>query len=206
VKIEAGVLQDFVRDIFIGAEVLGGRGGADRQVSRLGEPLGTRQPWRGACARYVHSKLDGNIHGDQKVDLLVGHAGSSRSSTARPAMTDGDAAGGADRHRQVQCSRDCRRWPCVNAGHLGRVGDWAEMASAAKLVSQFISSTPPAASWSRPMAGSNVGSPPRPIASAFRARARTRSFRFRDVGRGRRQGDGGEPGRQADPGRRAHHG
>ena len=57
-----------------------------------------------------------------------------------------------------------------NAGHIGRVGDWAEMAAAEGLVS-MTSSMPRVRSWSRPMAASRSGCRPRPIASAFRASA-----------------------------------
>jgi len=55
-----------------------------------------------------------------------------------------------------------------NAGHIGRVGDWAEMA-AAKDWCRFTSSMPQARCWWRPMVASSGGCRRRPIASAFRA-------------------------------------
>ena len=48
---------------------------------------------------------------------------------------DRDAAGRPDRHRQVPAARRSPRSTLRNAGHIGRVGDWAEMAAAAGLVS-----------------------------------------------------------------------
>jgi len=40
-----------------------------------------------------------------------------------------------DRHRKMQGIGPCRGWRCAIAGHIGRVGDWAEMAAAEGLVS-----------------------------------------------------------------------
>ena len=60
-----------------------------------------------------------------------------------------------------------------NAGHIGRVGDWAEMAAEARASSPCISSTLPAACWWRPSAAPSAGCRPRRSASACRGPGQT---------------------------------
>ena len=83
-----------------------------------------------------------------------------------------------------------------NAGHIGRVGDWAEMAAAEGLVSvHFVNA-----------AGSLLVAPLRRRSEATLDRALLRRHsapgagpdraRFRHLDRGRRQGAGGKPRRQ----------
>jgi hydroxycarboxylate dehydrogenase B len=61
-----------------------------------------------------------------------------------------------------------------NAGHIGRVGDWAEMAAAEGLVSvHFVNAA--GSVLVAPYGASSVGCRRRPIASAFRARGSGRS-------------------------------
>jgi hydroxycarboxylate dehydrogenase B len=134
VKIDAAVLQDFVRDIFVGA-------GCSREESgRIAKYLvganlaGHDSHGVARVPRYVRSKLDGNIHADQKVDVLI--------DTPVLAVVDGKAGYGQTVTPQaVEIGiAKCRAMGLSavalrNAGHLGRVGDWAEMAAEAGLIS-----------------------------------------------------------------------
>jgi uncharacterized oxidoreductase len=71
VKIEAPVLQDFVRDVFVGA------GCSDAEGDRIAQSLvsanlvGHDSHGVVRVPRYVQAKLDGIVHGDQKIELKV---------------------------------------------------------------------------------------------------------------------------------------
>ena len=87
-----------------------------------------------------------------------------------------------------------------NAGHIGRVGDWAEMAAAEGLISvHFVNAA--GSLLVAPFGGVEKRLRPRPIASAFRARARIRSCSISHLDRRRRQGAGRKPRRQDPQGR-----
>jgi hydroxycarboxylate dehydrogenase B len=134
VHIEAGVLRQFVGEIFIGA-------GCSRQESaRIAKYLvsanlvGHDSHGVIRVPRYVRSKLEGDIHSDVQVDVLA--------DTPVLALVDGKrgygqtvtpqaVAIGIEKCKQMGISAVALR----NAGHLGRVGDWAEMAAEAGLVS-----------------------------------------------------------------------
>ena len=62
-----------------------------------------------------------------------------------------------------------------NAGHIGRVGDWAEMAAAEGLVSVHFVNAAGSLLVAPYRRRRRSGCRPRPIASAFRARGRIRS-------------------------------
>jgi uncharacterized oxidoreductase len=133
-NIQAGVLQDFVRDIFLGA-------GCSREESaRIARYLVsanlTGHDSHGVVRvpRYVRSKLEGNLRSDVEVEVLA--------ETPVLAVVDGKSGYGQTVTPQaVEIGiRKCREMGLAavalrNAGHLGRVGDWAEMAAEAGLVS-----------------------------------------------------------------------
>ena len=122
---------------------------------------------------YIRWKKKGSVVPDQTVEVVV--------DTPSLAVVDGKFGYGQTVTPQaVQIGIDkCKKAGLSavalrNAGHIGRVGDWAEMAAAEGLVSvHFVNAA--GSCWWRPMAASSGGCRPRPIASAFRARGRIRS-------------------------------
>jgi uncharacterized oxidoreductase len=133
-KIEAEVLQDFVSDIFVGAGCSAAEGGRVAKYLVSANLVGHDS--HGVCRvpRYVMSKLDGNIVADQKVELLV--------DTPVLAVVDGKTGYGqtvVPQAIEIGIAK-CRQMGVAaialrNAGHIGRVGDWAELAAEAGLVS-----------------------------------------------------------------------
>jgi hydroxycarboxylate dehydrogenase B len=134
VTIKAGALADFVRDIFIKAGCSEGEG------ERIGRYLvganlaGHDSHGVARVPRYLQYKRDGAVFADRKVEI--------KTETPVLAVVDGRHGFGQTVAPQaVQIGIDkCKAMGLSmvalrNAGHIGRVGDWAEMAAAAGLVS-----------------------------------------------------------------------
>ncbi|MSP47876.1 MAG: malate/lactate/ureidoglycolate dehydrogenase [Alphaproteobacteria bacterium] len=134
VTLKASALQDFVGDIFIKA------GCSPEEGRRIGRYLVaanlTGHDSHGVVRvpRYVQMKNDGLIRADQEVEVVVdtpvlavvdGRYGFGQTAAPQAVQI------GIDKCRQMGLSAVALR----NAGHIGRVGDWAEMAAAAGLVS-----------------------------------------------------------------------
>ena len=84
--------------------------------------------------RYATQKELGTVVADVTVEVVDRHAGDRRGRRQVRLRPDGDAAGrriGIDKCRKNGLAAVTLR----NAGHVGRVGDWAEMAAEAGLVS-----------------------------------------------------------------------
>ena len=122
---------------------------------------------------YIRWKKMGSVVPDQTVDLVV--------DTPSLAVVDGKFGYGQTVTPQAvrigieKCKKAGLAAVALrNAGHIGRVGDWAEMAAAEGLVSvHFVNAA--GSLLVAPYGGVRSGCRPRPIASAFRARARIRS-------------------------------
>ncbi len=134
VKLSAAALQDFVGDIFIAAGCSADEG---RRVARLLVAANlTGHDSHGVIRvpRYVQMKQDGAIYPDRTVAVLV--------DTPVLAVVDGQYGFGqtvAMQAVEIGIAK-CRAMGLAavalrNAGHIGRVGDWAEMATDAGLVS-----------------------------------------------------------------------
>jgi uncharacterized oxidoreductase len=134
VTIRAERLEALVRDIF------GATGSSAAEAERVGRYLVTANltghDSHGVVRvpRYVQNRRDGTTLADQKVDVVV--------ETPVLAVVDGKYGFGQTVAPQaVQIGIDkCRAMGLSmvglrNAAHIGRVGDWAEMAAAAGLVS-----------------------------------------------------------------------
>jgi hydroxycarboxylate dehydrogenase B len=141
VKIEADVLRDFVGEIFVGA------GCSTEEGARIAKYLvnanlaGHDSHGVVRVPRYVTSKLEGTVKGDVKVDLVV--------DTPVIAVVDGKYGYGQTVTPQaVQIGIDKAKKNGLaavalrNAGHIGRIGDWAEMAGEAGLVSIHFVNVP----------------------------------------------------------------
>ena len=195
VTVKAGALADLVRDIFAKA------GCSAAEAERIGKYLVsanlTGHDSHGVVRvpRYVHWKKDGTVIADREVKIVT--------ETPVLAVVDGlhgfgqtvapqAVAIGIDKCRKNGLSMVALR----NAGHIGRVGDWAEMAAEAGLVSvHFVNA-------SGSVLVAPFGGTERRLSTApfVRRRAAPRPDahhpRFRHLHRRRRQGAGGEPGRQ----------
>jgi uncharacterized oxidoreductase len=136
-RIKAEVLTDFVRDIFIAA------GCSQEESARIGKSLvaanlaGHDSHGVQRVPRYVQWKQSGMLHPDQKVEVVV--------DTPVIAIIDGRFGFGQTVAPQaVQIGIDkCKAMGLSaiglrNSGHIGRVGDWAEMAAEQGLVSIFF--------------------------------------------------------------------
>jgi uncharacterized oxidoreductase len=134
VMLKASALEEFVRDIFVKA------GCSPAEGARVGRYLVaanlTGHDSHGVVRvpRYVQMKNDGLITADQKIAievetpvLAVVDARYGFGQTAAPQAVQL----GIDKCRKNGLSAIALR----NAGHIGRVGDWAEMAAEAGLVS-----------------------------------------------------------------------
>jgi uncharacterized oxidoreductase len=139
--IEAPVLQDFVRDIFVGAGCSGGEGERIAKYLVSANLVGHDSHGVVRVPRYVNAKLDGRVIGDQKVVLLV--------DTPVLAVVDGKFGYGQTVTPQAveigiaKCKAMGLSLVALrNAGHIGRVGDWAEMAAQAGLVSVHFVNVP----------------------------------------------------------------
>ena len=140
-KIEAAALQDFVRDIFVGA------GCSEAEGRRIAKSLvsanlvGHDSHGVVRVPRYVNSKLDGIVQGDVDVDVLV--------DTPVIAVVDGKFGYGQTVAPQAveigiaKCKKNGLSLVALrNAGHIGRIGDFAEMAAAQGLVSVHFVNVP----------------------------------------------------------------
>ena len=136
VTIKAKALEAFVADIFASAGCSADEGEPHRPLPGERQPLGPRQPWRRARAALCHAEEERHgVVADVTVEVVV--------DTPVIAVVDGKYGFGqtvtpqavAHRHRQVQGNNGLSAVTLRNAGHVGRVGDWAEMAAEAGLVS-----------------------------------------------------------------------
>jgi uncharacterized oxidoreductase len=128
-KIQAQALRDLVRDIFTAAGELAGGRRARRQVSGRRHLAGHDSHGVARVLRYVQLKRDGLIHADQKVAIAI--------DTPVLAVVDGQYGFGQTVAPQAveigmaKCKANGLAAVALrNAGHIGRVGDWAEMAAA----------------------------------------------------------------------------
>jgi LDH2 family malate/lactate/ureidoglycolate dehydrogenase len=122
--------------------------------------------------RYATQKKNGTVVADVTVEVVVdtpviavidGKYGFGQTVTPQAVRI------GIDKCRKNGLSAVTLR----NAGHVGRVGDWAEMAAAEGLVSvHFVNAS--GSVLVAPSAASTGASRPRPIASASRGPARIR--------------------------------
>ena len=134
VTINAGPLADLVGDIFAKA------GCSAEESKRIGKYLvsanltGHDSHGVARVPRYVQWKREGVVHADRKAKIVT--------ETPVLAVVDGlhgfgqtvapqAVAIGIDKCKAMGLSMVALK----NAGHIGRVGDWAEMAAAAGLVS-----------------------------------------------------------------------
>lgn len=140
-NIQSGVLQDFVRDIFVGA------GCSNEESARIAKYLvsanlvGHDSHGVVRVPRYVQSKKEGKVVADQKVEVVVdtpvlavvdGRFGYGQTVTPQA------VAIGVEKCRAMGLSMIALR----NAGHIGRVGDWAELAAEAGFVSVHFVNVP----------------------------------------------------------------
>jgi hydroxycarboxylate dehydrogenase B len=140
-KIEAGVLQDFVRDIFVGAGCSSAEGERIAAALVSANLVGHDSHGVVRVPRYVGGKLDGRVKGDQTVDVVVdtpvlavvdGKFGFGQ--TVAPQAVDI----GVEKCRKMGLSAVALR----NAGHIGRIGDYAEIAAQAGFVSVHFVNVP----------------------------------------------------------------
>src|SRR5712691_9174144 len=172
VTLKAKALEAFVADIFASAGCSKDEGGRIGRYLVSANLSGHDSHGVVRVPRYAAQKQNGTVVADVTVDVLV--------DTPVIAVVDGKYGFGQSVTPQaVQIGiAKCRNnglsaVTLRNAGHVGRVGDWAEMAAEAGLVS-ILSSMPRAACWWRPMAACSGASRRRPIAWACRCRATTR--------------------------------
>jgi uncharacterized oxidoreductase len=134
IRISAEALRDFVRDIFIAAGC--SRAEALRiAASLVGANLAGHDSHGVArVPRYVQWKRDGHIHADRTVTRVV--------DTPALAVLDGAFGFGQTTAPQAVTIgiEKCRAAGIAavglrNSGHVGRVGEWAEMAAAAGVIS-----------------------------------------------------------------------
>ncbi|HET9904841.1 MAG TPA: malate/lactate/ureidoglycolate dehydrogenase [Xanthobacteraceae bacterium] len=140
-KIEAGVLQDFVGQVFTAA------GCSAQESARVAASLvkanlvGHDSHGVVRVPRYVQGKLDGKVKPDQKVAVLT--------ETPVLAVVDGRHGFGQTVAPQAVAIgiAKCKAMGLSlvalrNAGHIGRVGDYAELAAAEGLVSVHFVNVP----------------------------------------------------------------
>jgi uncharacterized oxidoreductase len=134
ITIAPAALQDFVRDIFLAA------GCSAAEGARIGRYLvnanlaGHDSHGVARVPRYVERLHEGLIRADQTIEVVV--------DTPVMAVVDGNYGFGqtvAPQAVEVGIEK-CRAGGLSavalrNAGHIGRVGEWAEMAAAAELLS-----------------------------------------------------------------------
>jgi len=134
VTIKAGPLAELVRDVFLRA------GCSAAEAERIGKYLvsanltGHDSHGVARVPRYLSWQQEGVVHADRKVKIVI--------DTPVLALLDGlkgfgqtvapqSVAIGIEKCRAMGLSMVALK----NAGHIGRVGDWAEMAAEAGLVS-----------------------------------------------------------------------
>src|SRR5215207_3434693 len=134
ISIAPAALQDFVRDIFLAA------GCSAAEGARIGKYLvnanlsGHDSHGVARVPRYVERLQGGAIRADQTIETVV--------DTPVLAVVDGNYGFGQTVAPQavdvgiVKCRAGGLSAVALrNAGHIGRVGEWAEMAAAAGLLS-----------------------------------------------------------------------
>jgi uncharacterized oxidoreductase len=137
ITFQASALQDFIGEIFIKSGCSAEEG---RRIAKylLGANL-TGHDSHGVVRvpRYVQMKAEGRVVADQKIAVLI--------DTPVLAVVDGRYGFGQTVAPQaVELGIEkCRQHGLAavalrNAGHIGRVGDWAEMAAEAGLVSMHF--------------------------------------------------------------------
>jgi len=141
ITFRASALQDFIGEIFIKSGCSAEEG---RRIAKylVGANL-TGHDSHGVVRvpRYVQMKAEGRVVADQKIAVLI--------DTPVLAVVDGRYGFGQTVAPQaVELGMEkCRQHGLAavalrNAGHIGRVGDWAEMAAQAGLVSiHFVNAT-----------------------------------------------------------------
>ena len=203
VTVKAGALADLVREIFAKA------GCSRAEAERIGKYLvsanltGHDSHGVARVQRYLQWKKAGVVVADRTVEVVT--------ETPVLAVVDGlhgfgqtvapqAVAIGIDKCKKNGLSMVALR----NAGHIGRVGDWAEMAAEAGLVSvHFVNASgsvlvaPFGGTERRLSTAPFVVGVPRPGRAAGHPR-------LRHLHRRRGQGAGGEPGRQEAARERAH--
>ena len=203
VTIKAKALEAFVADIFASAGCSTDEGGRIGRYLVSANLSGHDSHGVVRVPRYATQKKNGTVRGRRHGRRRGRHAGDRRGRRQVRLRPDRDAAG---RRRSASTSAASNGLSAVtlrNAGHVGRVGDWAEMAAEAGLVSiHFVNAS-----------GSVLVAPFGGVAAALLDRALLRrraaagpgpaGARLRHLGRGRGQGAGGEPGRQEGARRRA---
>src|SRR5262249_49935453 len=134
VTIKAGALADFVRDMFIKAGCSQAEGGRIGKYPVGGNLAGHDSPRVARGARDLAYQRGRAVWADRTVEI--------KTETPVLAVVDGRHGFGQTVAPQaVQIGIDkCKAMGLSmvalrNAGHIGRVGDWAEMAAAAGLVS-----------------------------------------------------------------------
>jgi hydroxycarboxylate dehydrogenase B len=137
VRIEASVLQDLVRDIFVAAGCSEAEGGRIGQYLVGANLAGHDSHGVARVLRYVQWKREGLILADRDITIVT--------ETPVLAVVDGQygfgqtvapqaVALGIAKCKAMGLSAIALR----NSGHVGRVGDFAEMAAAEKLVSMHF--------------------------------------------------------------------
>src|SRR5215468_2186788 len=134
VTIKAGPLAELVRDVFVKA------GCSAAEAERIGKYLvsanltGHDSHGVARVPRYLSWQREGVVHADRKVKIVI--------DTPVLAVVDGLKGFGQTVAPQAVAIgiEKCRAMGLAmvalkNAGHIGRVGDWAEMAAEAGLVS-----------------------------------------------------------------------
>src|SRR5689334_15874467 len=134
VTIKAGPLAELVRDVFVKA------GCSAAEAERIGKYLvsanltGHDSHGVTRVPRYLSWQREGVVHADRKVEIVI--------DTPVLALVDGlhgfgqTVAPQAVRIGIEKCRTNGLSLVALrNAGHIGRVGDWAEMAAEAGLVS-----------------------------------------------------------------------
>ena len=195
VTIEAGPLTELVRDTFAKA------GCSAAEAERIGKYLvsanltGHDSHGVARVPRYLQWKREGVVHADRKVKMVTetpvlavvdGLHGFGQTVTPQAVTI------GIEKCKAMGLSMVALR----NAGHIGRVGDWAEMAAEAGAgLGAFRQRLGQRAGGAvrRHRAPALDGAVLRRRAPAGRAAG---GARFRHLGGRRGQGDGGEPGRQ----------
>ena len=133
-RVNAENLQALVRDVFVAAGCSAGEGGRIGRYLVGANLSGHDSHGVARVPRYLDWKREGLIHADRTVETLVdtpvlavldGHYGFGQ--TVAPQAVEI----GVEKCRAMGLSAVGLR----NSGHVGRVGDWAEMAAAAGLVS-----------------------------------------------------------------------
>jgi uncharacterized oxidoreductase len=140
-KIEAGVLQDFVGDVFAGAGCSADESARVAKYLVSANLVGHDSHGVVRVPRYVQGKLDGKVKPDQTIEVLT--------DTPVIAVVDGKygfgqtvapqaVAIGVAKCKAMGLSLVALR----RTGHIGRVGDYAEMAAAEGLVSIHFVNVP----------------------------------------------------------------